>query len=176
MTSSSGCSSTCFFLLLLILLLIFLLLLLLLRLLQQGRGRGVGADEIAAPAQAGGVAGLDPVVVARFGLHLSVGVCGGGAAGVLDQHLKLTHPAPIAVAAQDLIAADRRVAGVVPAQTDQVVADHYLQADRLRRRFKLGRLGQRDRGQHRRQQGGRESSRNPAQLGSRTIDGATMTT
>ena len=58
----------------LLFLLIFLLLLLLFRLLEQGRGRGVGADELAAWAQAGGVAGLDPVVVARFGLHLTVDV------------------------------------------------------------------------------------------------------
>ena len=128
-----------------------------------GCGRGVGADEVAAPAQAGGVAGLDPVVVARFGLHLTVGVGGGGAAGVLDQHLKHTHRAQITVAAQNLVAADRRVARVVPAQTDRIVADLRAQALRPLWRLEAGRLRQRNRGQDRRQDGRPHSRQQPAE-------------
>ena len=128
-----------------------------------GCGRGVGADEVAAPAQAGGVAGLDPVVVARFGLHLTVGVGGGGAAGVLDQHLKHTHRAQITVAAQDQVAADRRVARVVPAQTDRIVADLRAQALRPLWRLEAGRLRQRNRGQDRRQDGRPHSRQQPAE-------------
>ena len=152
------------FLLLLTFLLIFLLLLLLLRLLQHGRGRGVSADEVAARAQAGRVAGLNPVVVARFGLHLSVDVGAGGAAGVLDQHLELAHRAVIAQATQDLVTTDRRVAGVVPAQTDRIVADHHrLQRLGPPRRLELGRLRQRHRSQDRRQQGRRQAQRQPTE-------------
>ena len=128
-----------------------------------GCGRGVGADEVAAPAQAGGVARLDPVVVARFGLHLTVGVGGGGAAGVLDQHLKHTHRAQITVAAQDQVAADRRVARVVPAQTDRIVADLRAQALRPLWRLEAGRLRQRNRGQDRRQDGRPHSRQQPAE-------------
>ena len=128
-----------------------------------GCRRGISADEVAAPAQAGGVARLDPVVVARFGLHPTVGVGGGGAAGVLDQHLKHAHRAQIAVPAQNLIAADRRVARVVPAQPDHIVADLRAQALRPLWRLEAGRLRQRNRGQDRRQDGRPHSRHQPAE-------------